>query len=159
MLACLYAPTPEAQYPGLLFAHRQVLYALLKIEPDDAIQISKRRHPGVQRDINAHRAFWMGHRGALTDVGSAFNDTYLKLNGVKGGTDSYRESLILIATLFESPRLETRTRLLVERQRHGTAHQLTDQQRLIPVFVAQCHGGASGVFHHTAPLETTVAKL
>ena len=36
----------------------------------------------------------------MTDVGSAFNDTYLKLNGVTDGTDSYRESLLLIAALF-----------------------------------------------------------
>ena len=60
---CLYAPLPGS-YSGLLFAQRQVAGALLRIEPEDAIRIIKQRHPGVQRDVNAHRAFWMGHRGA-----------------------------------------------------------------------------------------------
>ena len=108
-LSCLYAPLPEARYSGLLFAQRQVVSALLKVAPEEAIRIAKQRHPGVQRDINAHRAFWLGYRGPLTDVGSAFNDTYLKLNGVKHGTDSYHESLILIALLFRE--IETRNAL------------------------------------------------
>jgi hypothetical protein len=102
-LACIYAPLPEAKYSGLLFAQRQVLRALLNVAPEKGMEIAKQRHPGVQRDINAYRAFWLGQRGPLTDVGSAFNDTYLKLNGVKRGSASYRESLLLIAALFRDP--------------------------------------------------------
>lgn len=96
MLACIHSDDLHARYSGWLFAQRQVLRALATADPWMFVELIRQRHPGVQRDVNAARAFWTGYDGPLSDLSHAVNDAYLRANQVRGGVKSYGRSLQLI---------------------------------------------------------------
>jgi hypothetical protein len=95
-LAAIHADDPFVRYAGWLFAQRQVLAALQRTDPLSFAPIISGRLPGVQRDVNAAHAFWTGFDGPLERLGDRVNDTYLKMNAVKGGIRSYSQSVELI---------------------------------------------------------------
>lgn len=98
-LACLHSEDPHVRYAALMFAERQLLYPLFFQDPEAAIAIYKSSLPGMQRDRQASRAFWLGHDSAWTEVGGALNHAYLRINRVEGGTRSYSMSGRLIVSL------------------------------------------------------------
>jgi len=95
-LAAVHSDDPMARYSGWLFAQRQVLRALIRLDAESGYERLFLRYPGVQRDVNEAHAFWTRYDGTLSDVGNAVNDAYLKINQVEGGTKSYGRSLRLI---------------------------------------------------------------
>ncbi|MBE7491034.1 MAG: DUF3810 domain-containing protein [Planctomycetes bacterium] len=99
-LACMRADDPYARYSGYLFAQRQLLGELFALDPQKAHDLVKRRHPGVQRDVDDVRAYWAryseGVAGTVGQVSTAVNDTYLKINQVQGGVRSYALSAQLL---------------------------------------------------------------
>ena len=103
-LACIRSDEPYVQYGGWLFAQRRILYALIQSDPERAQAIVERRLPGVQRDVDEMRAFWLGYAGVGSDVGSAVNNAYLRANGVEGGIQSYSLSIrLIVAWAREQP--------------------------------------------------------
>jgi hypothetical protein len=94
--AAIHSDDPLAQYSGWLFAQRQVLRTLIRMDAWSGYPLLLQRYPGVQRDVNESRAFWTGYDGALSDVGNAVNDAYLKANNVEGGIQSYGRSVSLL---------------------------------------------------------------
>ena len=99
-LACSRSDDPYVRYSAYLFAQRQLLYELLKLEPERARELVALRYPGVQRDVDAVRAYWeqldKGVAGEVGKASHAVNDVYLKTNGVEGGIDSYLLSAKLL---------------------------------------------------------------
>jgi Protein of unknown function (DUF3810) len=95
-LAGAHSEDPFADYGAWLFAQRQVLFALGERDPLGAISAIDRRLPGVQRDVDFSRQFWLSYQGPAAQVGQAVNDRYLRFNGVTGGISSYSRSLTLI---------------------------------------------------------------
>lgn len=95
---CVRADDPYARYAGYLFAQRQLLGELLALDAEAASALVARRLPGVQRDVDAGREFWLQHQGALAEASHAVNDAYLKTNGVKAGVRSYGASAELLVT-------------------------------------------------------------
>ncbi len=95
-LACVYADDPFVRYSGWMFAHRQLLFALEARDPRTFHWVIRHRLPGVQRDVIAARAFWAGYDGPLERVSDRVNDTYLRLNAVRGGIHAYSASLVLV---------------------------------------------------------------
>jgi len=95
-LACVYSDDPLVRYSGWLFAQRQVLRALLKVDPWLGREHLYDRLPGVQTDVNLSRAFWTQYDGKLSDLSHGVNDLYLKANNVEGGIKSYGLSLRLL---------------------------------------------------------------
>jgi hypothetical protein len=95
-LACVWADDPWVRYSGWMFAHRQLLFALEVRDPRTFHWVIRHRLPGVQRDVLAARAFWAGYEGPLERVSDRVNDTYLRLNAVRGGIHSYSASLSLM---------------------------------------------------------------
>ena len=99
-LACVRSDDPYVRYAGYLFAQRQLLNELFKIDPEAAKELLKKRLPGVQRDVDDLRAYWQqfeqGVAGEVGKASEAVNDAYLKTNGVKGGVQSYRMSAKLL---------------------------------------------------------------
>ena len=96
MLACMHSDDPLVRYSGWLFAQRQVLRALQRSDPFAFVRLIGRRLPGVQRDVDASYAFWLGYQGALSDLSHLVNDAYLRANAVRGGVGSYGRSLELL---------------------------------------------------------------
>jgi hypothetical protein len=99
-LACINADEAYTRYSGYLFAQRQLLNELAKFDESRVAELVAQRHPGVQRDVNDLRAYWQklstGVSGKIGDASSAVNNTYLDLNQVEGGIESYRMSANLI---------------------------------------------------------------
>ncbi len=95
-IVCIQSDDPFVQYGGWLFAQRRILSALMQTDPERGIEIVEKRLPGVQRDVDEMRAFWLGYSGVASDVGAAVNDAYLRANRVEGGISSYSLSARLI---------------------------------------------------------------
>lgn len=99
-LACIHSDDAFVQYSGYLFAQRQLLSELIKLDRERALEILAMRLPGVQRDVDAIWAYWARYEeGVAKQVGEAsraVNDAYLKANKVEGGVQSYRMSAKLL---------------------------------------------------------------
>ena len=97
-LACAHSDQPYIRYSGYLFAQRQLLGELYKADRDRAKALLKARLPGVQRDVDAIRAYVRRYSGPVSKTSHKINNAYLKANRVKGGTLSYRMSARLLVT-------------------------------------------------------------
>ncbi len=98
-LACAFSSKPEVRYAGRLFAQRQLLRQLSRVDPVQARLAAARRSEGVLRDEAEIRAFWKRFQGPATEVGAVVNDSYLRLHGVPGGIESYDRSVRLLVLL------------------------------------------------------------
>jgi hypothetical protein len=95
-LVAATADDPLARYSAFVFAQRQLLGALHRLDPDEHGRLLERRLPGVQRDIDDEIEFWQGYYGAGTRAARRANDLYLRSNRVEGGVRSYGMSLRLL---------------------------------------------------------------
>lgn len=95
-LACILSDNPYARYAGYLFAQRQLLGELVRIDPAAARAIIALRCKGVQADVNYGRMFWRMFRGRAQTLSHAINDAYLKANRVDAGMLSYQMSARLL---------------------------------------------------------------
>ncbi len=95
-LACDASPDAYVRYAGHLFAQRQLLHELGRLDADRAAELVARRLPGVQRDVDASRAFWARFDGPVRRVQTRTNDAYLKLNGMPDGVGAYGRSAALV---------------------------------------------------------------
>ncbi len=95
-LACVASDDPYVRYAGYLFAQRYVLGELARLDRTKTVELLKRRHPGVQRDVDHLREFWDQFKGPAAEVSQTVNNAYLQAHGVKGGVRSYGMVLQLI---------------------------------------------------------------
>jgi len=95
-MACAHCDEPYVRYSGYLFAQRTLLNELARVDRDRVQALVKQRHPGVQRDVDALRAFAQKYHGRISKAGHAVNNAYLKANRVKGGIRSYQMCARLI---------------------------------------------------------------
>lgn len=105
-IACIHSTDPHVRYSGLIFAQRQLLFALLEADEWTAVQLIERRLPGVQRDVTEGKAFWRQFEGNAREVSRVVNDAYLRANRVRGGIDSYNQSTELVIAWARSRDLE-----------------------------------------------------
>lgn len=95
-LACVLSDDPYARYAGYLFAQRQLMGELIKIDPAAVKALVSLRCKGVQGDVTYSKIFWHLYGGPAQDLGHAMNDAYLKANRVEGGAFSYQMSARLL---------------------------------------------------------------
>lgn len=95
-LACDASPDAFARYAGHLFAQRQILRELDRFDPDAASALVARRLPGVQRDVDASRAYWARFDGPARRAQTRTNDAFLKLHGMPDGVGAYGRSVTLL---------------------------------------------------------------
>jgi hypothetical protein len=91
-LSCVYSDNPYVRYSGYLFAHRQLLLELTRIDLERAHKIIEKRLPGVQRDVYAINMWSFRNASAMEPVGRSINNAYLKANRVKEGIKAYQAS-------------------------------------------------------------------
>lgn len=94
-VACVSSPDPFVRYAGWLFAQRQALRALARRDLYAFQDLVTDRLPGVQRDVDASRAFWARYEGPISELSDQVNDAYLRANAVEGGVQSYSRSFEL----------------------------------------------------------------
>lgn len=105
-LACIYSRDPYARYSGYLFAQRQLLGELARVDAARAEELAGRRAPGIQRDVEEDRRFVVSHRGVVSSVDSVLIHAYLKANRAPGGIQSYTMSsrlIVIYARAVEHP--------------------------------------------------------
>lgn len=95
-LAAVSAPDPVARYSAYLFAQRQLLNALWIPDEERTRELVELRLPGVQRDVDAIRAYWARFEGPVREASRHTNDAFLKTNRVEGGVHSYARSVELL---------------------------------------------------------------
>ncbi len=98
-LACVLSDDPYARYSGYLFAQRQLMGELIKIDPAAVKALVSLRCKGVQSDVTYSKIFWHLYGGPAQNLGHAMNDAYLKANRVEGGAFSYQMSARLLVLL------------------------------------------------------------
>jgi hypothetical protein len=85
-----------------VFAQRQLLSALARHDRDGAAELAGRRLPGVQRDIDAARAYWEQFEGRASRTARRMNNAYLHSQRVPGGILSYQRSVELLIAYARS---------------------------------------------------------
>jgi hypothetical protein len=95
-LAAVSAPDPVARYSAYLFAQRQLLTALWVPDEERARELIDQRLPGVQRDVDAIRAYWARFEGPVREASRQTNAAFQKTNRVEGGVHSYARSVELM---------------------------------------------------------------
>ena len=95
-LACVSSDDPYSRYAGYLFAQRQLLRELSRIDPVAARAIIRLRCKGVQSDVIYGRFFNRIMGGPAQSFGNAVNNAYLKANRIGSGVMSYRLSSRLL---------------------------------------------------------------
>jgi hypothetical protein len=95
-LAAVSAPDPVARYSAYLFAQRQLLAALWIPDEERTRELIDQRLPGVQRDVDAIRAYWARFEGPVRDASRQTNDAFLRTNRVEGGVHAYARSVELM---------------------------------------------------------------
>ncbi len=89
------APDPYARYSAYVFAQLQLMSALRQADPNQFSQIVSAMLPGIRRDIEESRKYWVSFRGRGTKIGTKVNNAYLRSNRVTGGVRNYSMSLLL----------------------------------------------------------------
>jgi len=94
-LSAVHSRDPLARYSALRMANRQMVLELARMNVELALQITRTRLPGVQRDIEDSRDYWQRFQGRGTSIGSTVNNAFLRSNQVEGGIRSYSMSAFL----------------------------------------------------------------
>lgn len=89
------APDPYARYSAYLFAQLQLMSALRQADPKRFSEVLSPMLPGIRRDIDDSRKYWVSFRGRGTKIGTKMNNAYLRSNRVAGGVRNYSMSSLL----------------------------------------------------------------
>lgn len=98
-LAGISSTNPYSRYAASVFAARQLLAELSRVDREQSRSLRAGLAPGVQRDLADVAQFWEPYRGVGQRLGSAVNDRYLRANRVSGGVGSYERSVRLMIEL------------------------------------------------------------
>jgi len=101
-MAAVHSDDPLARYSAFRFANRQMVFELSRVDMNTALNMSRRRLPGVQRDIEFARTYWRQFEGPGTQIGSSMNNAFLRTNRVEGGVRSYSMSSRLFLSYARS---------------------------------------------------------
>jgi hypothetical protein len=96
-VAAAHAPDPLARYSAAMFAQQQLLgLALFRVDADVLRDIVDRRVPGIRRDLDDARAYYLRMHGFAADFGGMLNNHFLMAQGIDHGVEDYRRSVFLI---------------------------------------------------------------
>jgi hypothetical protein len=101
-LVAALSPHPYPRYSAAVFAQRQLIFEVARHDREKAAALIDRRLPGVQRDIDAARAYWERFEGPATHAAAGVNDAYLRSQRVEGGILSYSRSVELLVLYARS---------------------------------------------------------
>ena len=89
-LVCMESDDHYIRYSAYLNMYDYVIDALASVDKSRAKKISRSLPRGVLNDMNAYSEFFDEYRDSVaSEISGAINDTYLNINGVEEGSDSY----------------------------------------------------------------------
>jgi len=87
----------ELRYSGALMALMHTLNAAHRVMPrEEYDELFKKISPGVTRDLEASREFWLRHSGPVQEIARSVNDAYLRSNQQADGVLSYGQVVDLL---------------------------------------------------------------
>ncbi len=99
-LACEQSENADFCYSGYLLAWIHCTNALYDASRTDYMEVRALLNEEAVVDLTANSAFWDLNDGALAEVSTQVNDTYLKANGQSSGVLSYEEVVGLLVTYW-----------------------------------------------------------
>lgn len=95
-LACENSADPYFRYSGAMLSLLHSMNALYRVSPEKAMELARRYNETLHADFSAQNAYVAAHETVVSDVSEKVNDTYLKLNAVKDGVQSYGKMVDLL---------------------------------------------------------------
>ena len=100
-LTCIHHPDPDFIYAGYLSALNYTNVALAKVDSESLIELNAQLSDGVRRDMRYLNEFWAQYDGKVEKTFNTMNQTYLTLNGVIDGVQSYGRVVDLLLTYYD----------------------------------------------------------
>lgn len=95
-LACRASEEASFRYSGNLLGWIYCMNVLYKADYEAWEEVRSGLSEEAEADLKANREFWAKYDGAVAEVSSRINDTYLKANGQDDGVKSYDRMVDLI---------------------------------------------------------------
>lgn len=102
-LACKDAKREDFQYSGYLMGWVYCMNALHRADTAAWEEVRPLLDEQVEADLKDNNQFWAKYDGAVAEVSSKVNDTYLKANGQSDGVQSYDRMVDLIVAYGVRP--------------------------------------------------------
>jgi hypothetical protein len=99
-LTCTLSKDKDFQYSGSLLGLINSMNALYANDRNKYYELQKKYSAGVIRDLTQNQMFWDRHEGAIENISSKINDTYLKANRQSDGINSYGRMVDLLIALY-----------------------------------------------------------
>ena len=101
-ITCIHHTEADFIYAGYLSALNYTNVALAKVDRETLIQLNERLDEGVRRDMQYLNEFWTQYEGKIEETFNSMNQTYLTLNGVSDGVQSYGRVVDLLLAYYEN---------------------------------------------------------
>lgn len=95
-LVCRTHPRKDFQYSGYFMALNYSLRTLRAADEKAYEELRSQLSEKVEKDIKAHRSYWLKYSGVLMEFTSDFYSLFLKANQQKEGIDSYSQMVNLL---------------------------------------------------------------
>ena len=101
-LACRQSESAEFQYSGVMLALVHSMNSLYSVDQDAFFALAQQYSPGVAMDFQYNNLYWQQFEGAVAEVSSKVNDSYLKANFQSDGVQSYGRMVDLLLADYRS---------------------------------------------------------
>ena len=101
-LACRQSESAEFQYSGVMLALVHSMNSLYSVDQDAFFALAQQYSPGVAMDFHYNNLYWQQFEGAVAEVSSKVNDSYLKANFQSDGVQSYGRMVDLLLADYRS---------------------------------------------------------
>ncbi len=99
-LACKDSPREDFQYSGYLMGWIYCMNTLRQSDYQEWEDVRQGLNTLVETDLKENNQFWASYEGAVAEVSTKVNDTYLKANGQNNGVQSYDKMVDLIVAYY-----------------------------------------------------------
>ena len=100
-ITCIHHTDTDFIYSGYLSALRYTNIALSKVDHQALMTLNEQLNEGVKRDLRYLNEFWAQYDGKVEKTFNTMNQTYLTLNGVIDGVQSYGRVVDLLLTYYD----------------------------------------------------------
>ncbi|MBQ1786986.1 MAG: DUF3810 domain-containing protein [Turicibacter sp.] len=100
-ITCIHHTDTDFIYSGYLSALRYTNIALSKVNHQALMTLNEQLNEGVKRDLRYLNEFWAQYDGKVEKTFNTMNQTYLTLNGVIDGVQSYGRVVDLLLTYYD----------------------------------------------------------
>ena len=101
-LAFRQSESAEFQYSGVMLALVHSMNSLYSVDQDAFFALAQQYSPGVAMDFQYNNLYWQQFEGAVAEVSSKVNDSYLKANFQSDGVQSYGRMVDLLLADYRS---------------------------------------------------------